>query len=219
VSRLRQLGTALLDAVFPRRCGLCGLLGPDALCDVCGADFVPLDTTPVRLSGGPLDARLCAYRYRGRAAQAVRRLKYQRVTSLADPMARRLAEHARNFEADLLVPVPIHWSRLHYRGFNQSERLAEAVETVPLAPGALRRIRATRPQVGLDRAQRLGNLRGAFRASPEVEGTRVLLLDDVMTSGGTALECARALKEGGARSVMLLAFASWGPDEPDWAAP
>lgn len=133
-------------------------------------------------------------------------------------MSRLLAERTGALLGDLLVPVPIHWTRLNARGFNQSERLAEALRGAVHAPGVLERVRATRPQVGLDRAERLENLRGAFRATSDVKGRRVIVVDDVMTSGGTANECARALKEAGAKSVALVAFAGWGAEEPDWLA-
>ncbi len=119
------------------------------------------------------------------------------------------AAYEREFadEVDLIVPVPLHWSRRCYRGFNQSELLCFGLPEELLRPRSLRRIRATHAQVTLDPAARLTNLQGAFAADPCVAGKVVLLVDDVVTSGTTASECAFTLKQAGAESVALLAFA------------
>ena len=106
-------------------------------------------------------------------------------------------------QPDLIVPVPIHWSRKCTRGFNQAELLCQRLSA---SPHALVRHRRTRPQVGLTEEERLRNLKDAFQASPIVYGKRILLVDDVLTSGQTARECARALRTAGAREVGFLAF-------------
>lgn len=126
-------------------------------------------------------------------------------------MARELAAvyHQVKFsEIEMIVPVPIHWSRACRRGFNQSELIAKALPQERLSTRALRRLRATRPQVGLTPEERRTNLTGAFKAHPGVTGRSVLLVDDVITSGGTARECARTLLNAGATSVALLTFCS-----------
>ncbi|NWG45583.1 MAG: ComF family protein [Alphaproteobacteria bacterium] len=114
-------------------------------------------------------------------------------------------------EADLLVPVPLHAIRRIGRRFNQSALLARALALRtgrPLCLDALMRARPTRPQVGLSREARARNVRGAFRVRParlaRIEGRRILLVDDVLTSGATADACARALLKGGARAVCVL---------------
>jgi ComF family protein len=109
---------------------------------------------------------------------------------------------------DLVVPVPIHWSRRSMRGFNQSELLAEKLPGV--CRSALVRRRRTRAQARLSREERIDNLAGAFRARPIVSGKSVLLVDDVLTSGETARECARALAASGATEIAILAFAGEG---------
>jgi competence protein ComFC len=149
------------------------------------------------------------YSYEDRAAQAIRRLKYSRVTSLAEPLAALLKDGFERFgleEFDLIVPIPIHWRRRAFRGFNQAEVLASKLPQAKLDVESLKRIRFTRPQVGLDRESRLKNLVGAFRATPAVDGKSVLLIDDVITSGHTAEQCAIALRDAGASKVGLLAF-------------
>jgi ComF family protein len=116
-------------------------------------------------------------------------------------------------EADLIVPVPLHRFRLISRRFNQAA-LAHSVSqasVVPLDTQALMRLKQTPPQVGLSRPQRAGNVQGAFRvpeeAKPKIYGTRIVLVDDVLTSGATANAASRALLRGGAKNVDVLVFA------------
>jgi len=116
-------------------------------------------------------------------------------------------------EIDFVVPVPIHWRRRCDRGFNQSELLCEEWPLERVSFDVLARIRATRPQVGLTLEERRNNLKGAFHASPSVAGKSVILIDDVYTSGGTVNECAKTLKQNGARWVGAYVFAS-GDDIP-----
>jgi ComF family protein len=117
-------------------------------------------------------------------------------------------------DADALLPVPLHWRRLWARRFNQSAALTAAVSElcgVPVLYEALKRVRATPQQVGLSKAQRADNVQGAFRVPGEqkvnVAGKRVVLIDDVLTSGATADTCARALLRAGAARVDVLVFA------------
>ena len=117
-------------------------------------------------------------------------------------------------QADALVPVPLHWRRLWMRRFNQSMLLAQAIARasgVPIAENALRRVKLTTQQVGLSRAERTRNMQGAFQIAPEgkasIKGKRLILIDDVLTSGATVEACARALNRAGAASVDVLVFA------------
>jgi ComF family protein len=117
-------------------------------------------------------------------------------------------------EADVIVPVPLHRARLWRRRFNQAMALARSVAAaggVPLDPFLLARVKRTQSQVGLTKAQRAANLQGAFQvpadARARLKGRRVLLVDDVLTTGSTANAASRALLRGGAESVDVLAFA------------
>lgn len=198
--------TALFDYIFPRRCGLCGFGSESAVCDVCASGFRPVK----RLTRIAVDRTEMVAHYSGRAGQAVRRLKFGRVTSLVDPLALRLAErfHEEFTDAvDMIVPVPLHWTRRAYRGFNQAELLCRYLPRELLRFDVLRRVRATRPQATLSTEERLQTLRDAFAAKPAVRGCRILLVDDVATSGTTADECAKALRLAGATEVNLLVFA------------
>jgi ComF family protein len=140
---------------------------------------------------------------------ALHRLKYGRDMSLAPILAAILAARAPNGEHDLILPVPLHRSRLRWRGFNQSLLIARS-----LPPGtggrldrwALARRRATPPQVGLGESERRKNVRQAFVVTrvDAVRTARVLLVDDVMTTGATVDECARVLRRAGASEVDVL---------------
>jgi ComF family protein len=117
-------------------------------------------------------------------------------------------------EADMLVPVPLHWRRGWSRRYNQSGALARAIASqsgVKLRGDVLRRIRATEQQVGLSRPQRASNVQGAFKvaveAQPDVQGRHVIVIDDVLTSGATVDACARALLRAKAAQVDVLVFA------------
>jgi len=119
-------------------------------------------------------------------------------------------------EQDLLTSVPLHWRRRLRRGFDQAGLLAQRLSRflqIPLSDRNLRRIRATASQTGLSESKRRENVRGAFRVRrpDEVEGKRVLLVDDVMTTGATASECARTLLSAGAKDVSVLVVARAQP--------
>jgi ComF family protein len=146
----------------------------------------------------------------------VHALKYGDRLDLAPMMGRWISNAGRELlaEADALVPVPLHWRRQWARRFNQSAMLAAAIakETgVPIAFGALKRVKATAQQVGLSQTERAANIQGAFRVSEDgkaaVAGRRLVLVDDVLTSGATAEGCARALLRAGAANVDVLVFA------------
>jgi ComF family protein len=157
-----------------------------------------------------------AVRYDDIARDLVHRLKYGDRLDLATSMGQWMASAGRALldDADALVPVPLHWRRLWGRRFNQAAALAKVVAAdarVPLLTAALRRVRATSQQVGLSRSARAVNVQGAFAVTPAgkaaICGNRLVLVDDVLTSGATVDACARALLRAGARNVDVLVFA------------
>ena len=143
--------------------------------------------------------------------------KYNRLESLSEPLADLLAAVAERHPAartcDLVVPVPIHYARQTQRGFNQSEPLAKAIGTrlnIPVDTVSFRRARATRPQARIrDISVRTKNVSQAFSVQqPEkIEGKRILLVDDIITTGATVAACADVLKSAGAASVVTAALA------------
>jgi ComF family protein len=157
-----------------------------------------------------------AVRYDEVARTLVHGLKYQDRTDLAPIMGRWMARAGRELldGADMLIPVPLHWRRAWHRRYNQSGALARVIgeqSGVKLRGDLLARTRATEQQVGLSRAQRASNVQGAFEVSRErrdaVAGRRVVLIDDVLTSGATLDACARALLRAKAAQVDVLVFA------------
>jgi ComF family protein len=157
-----------------------------------------------------------AVRYDDVARTLVHALKYQDRTDLAPAMGRWMARAGKELlaEADVLVPVPLHWRRGWSRRYNQSGALARVIQRqsgVKLAAQALGRVRPTLQQVGLSRSQRATNVQGAFKVAPDrqflIAGRRVVLIDDVLTSGATVDACARALLRARAASVDVLVFA------------
>jgi ComF family protein len=207
LAAFHKLGAGLTDLLFPPRCLTCGDLAP-VFCAACratvrrpGAEaLVPLDLT---------DARSLGY-HEERLRDAVLRLKFGGKTALAAPLGELLAAELEPllpaWRPHALVPVPVHWSRRLERGFNQAELLARAAGRrcrLPALP-ALRRTRRTRPQVGLTDRERAANVVGAFAASAPVTDRRLVLIDDVRTTGATLSECARTLLAAGAAAVYAL---------------
>lgn len=191
------------------------------LCPVCGLPHAREDGIDHRcgpcLSGRrPFERARAAFGFDGPVQDLVHRFKYGKKAHLSRPLgllASRSLEGFRNdASADLIVPVPLHDKRLRERGFNQSQLLGAVLAKqwgIPLSVDNLRRLRWTEPQTGLTAAERERNVRGAFGiARPErIDGKRILLVDDVYTTGSTVTECALALKRADAREVSVLTVA------------
>jgi ComF family protein len=162
------------------------------------------------------DRARAAVRYDETARALVLSFKYGDRLDLAPMMGQWMARAGRELlkDADALLPVPLHWRRLWSRRFNQSAALAGSIAKttgVPVLHDTLKRVRATRQQVGLSKTERADNVQGAFKVppahKPDVAGRRLVLVDDVLTSGATVDTCARALLRAGAAHVDVLVFA------------
>jgi ComF family protein len=157
-----------------------------------------------------------AVRYDDVARALIHAYKYGDRLDLAPVIGAWMARAGRELlvEADALVPVPLHWRRLWARRFNQSATLTKAISAVagvPVIDDALKRVRPTAQQVGLSKSARAENVQGAFRVAADgkakVSGRRLVLIDDVLTSGATTDACSRALLRAGAKQVDVLVFA------------
>jgi ComF family protein len=166
----------------------------------------------VRCSGisRSLDRLVAVAEFEGSAREAVHTLKFNGRYAIAGLMGRLMAEVSRDVDADLIVPVPLHRTRLRERGYDQSALLARSVAkslTRPYRPSALRRRRPTRQQASLPAHERRSNVAGAFESSDTWHGEAILLLDDVTTTGATLDAAASALRQVGAGQITGLVFA------------
>jgi ComF family protein len=207
-----SLARLILDLIFPPVCVGCRRRG-DWLCADCRAGFT--DLGPAGVSGriGPLDGACAAHAFDGALRDAIHHLKYQGARHLAEPLGELLVESywLGSLDVDVIVPVPLHPSRQSERGYNQSELLARELARaigLPCEVGALRRVRPTPAQTHLSAEERRRNVAGAFVASEtRPGGARVLLVDDVFTTGSTLAACAAALRAGGAARVSAVTVA------------
>lgn len=233
---------SVVTLLFPSDCRLCGLpLASSSLLPVCAEcleSLQPISGERCLLCGERLFSgitNLCgeclterppyvkasAYgSYDGGLRELIHLLKYEHVKPAANVLGRMLAEAVTDLApefgsgAPLVVPVPLHATKLRQRGFNQAELIAKAMAKLQpagmqlhVAPELLLRKRVTESQVGYTRQQRMANLRGAFLADSTVKGRDILLIDDVFTTGTTASECTRVLRRAGAANVWVATVA------------
>jgi ComF family protein len=243
VNAVRFAFDSVVTVVFPTDCRLCGLplvsssrlpvcfecldsikpLASDR-CLLCGERLfngLPLSLCGECLAERPPYEKAAAYgSYADGLRELIHLLKYEQVRPAADVLGRMLAEAvadlAPGFDRELpvVVPVPLHGTKLRARGFNQAELIAKSMAKqkplgmqLELAPELLVRKRATESQVGYTRQQRIANLRGAFGTHCAVAGRDILLVDDVFTTGTTVAECTRVLRRAGAERVWVATVA------------
>ena len=239
---LRTVATTVLDAIFPPRCLACPAptAVPGRLCAACWRETHFIAGASCRRCGVPLvggsgdESDVCdgclghppgwnrgaaALVYAGAARRMVLALKHGDRLDTAPALAGWMASAGRDLlaEADLVAPVPLHWRRLLRRRYNQSAELARRIGGIagrPVVPDLLVRRRATAPQAG-SRDARAANQAGAFALARRrtVAGRRVLLVDDVLTTGATLSGCAEALRGAGAAGVDVLVLARVAFDE------
>lgn len=204
----------MLDWIYPKKAVCMGCnsavgFGQPWLCDGCRRALARRWIGAYSVPG--LDGMAVAYYYQGPAGSVVRNMKFRGVTDLTALMVQDMLRACRQIQplgADLVVPVPMHPRRLRRRGFNHAELLAQGVAAGLALPfeNVLIRTRNTPQQSQLEDEARRKNLEGAFCADESVRGKRVLLVDDVYTTGETARQCAAALRSAGAASVSLLVY-------------
>jgi competence protein ComFC len=217
---------AAMDLLYPRKCVHCNAEG-EFLCESCtealetyprescSRCLVLMDRTGIcslcAVEPSSLDRLYARWSFDDEARDAVHALKYGGVRAIAPLLGRMMAEKlaANRAQPDILVPVPLHGSRLRERGYNQAELLCREVSAIlglPFRTDLLTRVKRTEQQAMLRGNDRTRNVSNAF-ASGYANGLRVMIVDDVSTSGSTLFECARALKSSGATGVAAAVFA------------
>lgn len=229
-SRLYKAGWKVLDVLFPPACAGCGKWGErycptclknsqqisGAICQICG-DLLHQPQSVIcdrcRTQGVAYSAVRSWAVFEEPLQSAIHKLKYRQDRGLGEVLAQPLVELLRKhlWPIDLIVPVPLDSVRRKERGYNQAALLARPVSWatgIDYSASALSRIKLTRQQVGLDLIERRENMLGAFEADrKQVNGKRILVIDDVITTGATLNACAYALLDAGAEQVFGLTLA------------
>lgn len=218
-SALNRILSPVIDLVYPPRCPFCDSIVEkrNVECKSCEEKLISLpgDANVVLDVHVWLSRTRSCFAYEGPAMDLVRSLKYCSRLDLVRYCARRLRKGMEGLgEHDAIVTVPIDSRRVVKRGHDHCALIASQlarISNVPFLRGALSRVRSAPPQVGLPRDKREKNVRGAFRADRRrgdcIDGGRILVIDDVLTTGATLNDCARALTRAGAREVSALTLA------------
>jgi ComF family protein len=237
LTAIRKIPAALFSFAFPDECRICDApltelsripvcsrclnkpkpLSAEYACARCQTPFLnrfPLDEqglcTVCRLGAQTYDACFSFGSFEDELRDLIHLLKYGRVQTVAKPLGKLLsAVLPRDQVFDAIVPMPLHWRKRWQRGFNQAELLAQELSRrtgIPVRK-LVCRIKNTSAQAGLTSAKRRANMSMAFRTTRSLDGQRLILLDDVLTTGSTAASCARALKRAGASYVAMVTVA------------
>lgn len=236
-----RINDFILDTLFPVSCISCGK-DDEWICEKClnKISFKNIQVCPYcekRITPNgytcfeckkkySLDGLLVAASYKDKfVSQAIHLYKYRFAEKISEPLGKIILESLRQSEMplpDMIIPIPLHPRRLRWRGFNQSELLAEYLGQkitpgfpIEVSNNLIRRIRYTEPQMKIkNKLQREKNIRNAFeitqKNSDKIKNKRVLLVDDVITTGATIFECAKMLKKSGANEVFAIVIARQG---------
>ncbi len=201
-----------MDAIFPVRCPLCDHFNSrdNKLCPDCLQSINRIDSISpkILLPQVYLDGVISTFAYEGPLRDAISNFKFNERLDLLDYLSAELVypiSYAGKFDA--IVPIPMHSKKVRSRGFNPASMLARrvaAIVNIPMRTDLLRRVIHTQPQMSLHRRDRMENVRGVFALNGAIHGVnRILLMDDVLTTGATANECARVLKSSGVGEVIV----------------
>ncbi|MGN1206041.1 MAG: ComF family protein [Eubacterium sp.] len=225
----------LAALIFPHKCAACGRTMPadrsEMLCEMCDRALHPITEPRCKRCSKPLDdltQELCEdcgrreyvvssgkalYRYDERMQQVIRQFKYEGCFTIGNYFAERMAQEFGDWilrgRMDMILPVPVHKKRLRFRGFNQAAVMAITLGeclNIPVLPDVLVRTEDTKPQKTLDMHKRIANLQKGFAVTRSLEGKRILLVDDIYTTGATLEACGNVLKRAGAEEIRFVSL-------------
>lgn len=238
-NKITSFLSTLIDLIFPARCVICKKRDNDLLCEECikKINFISppyCQRCGKKAKGVIVENSICGEcrtaeppfcyaravgEYEGVLKSAIHYFKYKKKKQLKIPFAKIILEYLKNCDIkeifsqiEMIIPVPLHSSRIKERGFNQSELLSVNLGeniNIPVVNDVLIRIRATLSQINLNRRERIENVKGAFAVEnkEKIKDKVILLIDDVYTTGSTVKECAKMLKKNGAKKVIVLTLA------------
>lgn len=198
---------SILDFLFPKKCAGCGKHGT-YFCSECA--------TGARLyEGSTPQGTIIIWKYEGAPRRLIHKVKYKFVKEAAFALAEAAAKHLKKYGRTqfLLVPIPLHWTRKNWRGFNHTEEIGKILSQIMgwRFQNLLVRKKSTKPQVGLKKGERRQNVTGVFAINSQYSKSQlqdsILLFDDVWTTGSTMLEAEKVLKKAGFKKVWRLALA------------
>ncbi len=202
----------LLCLIFPEKCLICGKLGP-YVCRECMRSFPRHSSCEIKRPPYVDLAIVCGY-YGGNLKKIIKILKFsgrrESAAYIADFMLEYLAGDKRLLNVDFIAPIPLFSARERERGFNQAELIASRIAVslgIPFAADCLSRIKETGFMYKLTKKERFQNIKGAFTVNMSVEGKKILLIDDILTTGATVSKAAEILKRNGCSSVYIAAAA------------
>jgi len=225
---LKSLWFDFIDLIFPRCCEACEkeLIGnEETICTSCRIALPRMDQDSI--SGDSIRQKFISvhevaathafllFTKKGKVQKLLHALKYKGKSEvgilLGSMFGQEMLEHGHLPEADLIISVPLHKKKMKIRGYNQSDKLAEGFSNatnIPWSGSALERTRFTTTQTGKSKNERWENVKGVFQVNENMEGKRVIIMDDVLTTGATLEACMEALKKAGCERFFILTIAS-----------
>lgn len=207
----------VLNFLFPPACSVCGKLDKNWLCPKCEKRVERLEKScVVQIENKKYEKLLYLFQYESLVRKLILRYKFSSKAYLNHFFANRIAQNEQNSrllkEYDMIIPVPMHKKKMQKRGYNQTELVANELEKslgIPMRKDILSKVVNTTTQSKLGGKARQSNIQHAFfiKNDVEVENKKIILLDDIYTTGATSEECSRVLKEAGAREVLVLVLA------------
>lgn len=196
----------IVNTLLPTTCYMCDKLSDRAICKNCMEEFNRTYRNERRLFLKDFNTTIQSpFVYKGVVKVMIEDIKYKGIFFAVPFFAKYLAEMIKRNEYDFLVPVPLHFLRKWKRGFNQAEEIAKEVSKLTKIPvlKKVKRIKNTKSQTKLSRKERISNVKGAFLVTCSLNGKKLAIIDDVITTGATTLELAKTLYEKGAEKVDI----------------